>query len=186
MIAASPQMIAVSRLLRHLYIIGFKRCKLVPRLHNSLGFKNYDLVTSRRKMAGSYFSCRFYIEVFLLQYELPSLWLRSPVCPMFTYIHTYMIACIHTYMLTYIYTYIHTHLHACIRSYGQTYMPLYIHTYIYIYIYIYIHAFIRIYIHTHVYTYKHTYIRIYIYTHTYIHTDRYIPYIKSGTIKLSS
>ena len=81
MIAASPLMIAVSRLLRHLYIIRFKWCKLVPHLHHSLGFKNYDPVTSRRKMTSSYFSCRFYIEVFLLLYKLPSLRLSSPVCP---------------------------------------------------------------------------------------------------------
>ena len=70
--------------LKHLYIIGFKWCKLVPHLHHFLGFKNfknYDLVTSRYKMTGSYFSCRFYIGVSLLLYELPSLRLRSPVCP---------------------------------------------------------------------------------------------------------
>ena len=67
--------------LRHLYIIGFKWCKLVPHLHHSLGFKNYDPVTSRHKMTSSYFSCRFYIGVFLLLYELPSLQLRSPICP---------------------------------------------------------------------------------------------------------
>ena len=67
--------------LRHLFIIGFNWCKLVPHLHHSLGFKNYDPVTSRHKMTGSYFSCRFYIGVFLLLYKLPSLWLKSPVCP---------------------------------------------------------------------------------------------------------
>ena len=65
--------------LRHLYIIGFKWCKLVPHLHHSLGFKNYEPVTSRCKMTGSYFSCRCYIGVFLLLYEL--LWLMSSVCP---------------------------------------------------------------------------------------------------------
>ena len=67
--------------LRHLYIIGFKWCKLVGHFHHSLSFKNYDLVTSRRKVTGSYFSCRYYIGVFLLLYELPSLRLRSPVSP---------------------------------------------------------------------------------------------------------
>ena len=68
-------------------VIGFFRIfsllsyhNLVPHLHYSIGFKNYDPVTKRRKMTGSYFSSRFYIGDFLFRYELPSQRLRSSVC----------------------------------------------------------------------------------------------------------
>ena len=53
-----------------------------------------------------------------------------------------------TYVHTYIVTYIHTYIHTC--TYVHTYIVTYIHTYIHMYVCTYIHS----YIHTHIRTYK--------------------------------
>ena len=62
------------------------------------------------------------------------------------------------------YTYIHTYIHACIytdiQASTHTYMHMYIHTYI--------HKYIRTYIHTYIRTYINTYIYIYTHTHLYV------------------
>ena len=95
---------------------------------------------------------------------------------MHAYIHTYMTACMYTYIHAHIHTYMiacmHTYIHVCIHTYIHDCMYAYVHTYMCAYIHTYIHVCIHQYIHTWLHVWKHTYIHTYIHTcvHTYIHT----------------
>jgi len=51
-----------------------------------------------------------------------------------SHIHTYIHACIHTYMHAYIHTCMHTYIHAYIHAYIHTYIHTCMHAYIHTYI----------------------------------------------------
>ena len=75
---------------------------------------------------------------------------------MHTYIHTYVHTYINctTYIHAYVLTCIHADMHTCIHAYMHTYMHTCIHTCMHAYIHAYIHA----YMHTCMHAYIHTHI----------------------------